>query len=229
MRDTPDAVMLFAAGFGTRMKPLTDSLPKPMIKVAGKPLIDHALDLVSAISPRVTVANLHYLPQPLVDHLEPKGVALSLESPDILDTGGGLRQALPMLGDGPVLTVNTDAVWAGPNPLVALRAAWDPDKMDALLTCIPLERTVGRSGGGDFRIDQSGRLTRGGEMVYGGVQIIRTERLLNVPDKAFSLNRVWNDMHQEGRLFGLSYPGTWCDVGHPGGIALAENMLSRHV
>lgn len=220
----PDAVMLFAAGFGTRMGALTRDCPKPLIEVAGKPLIDHALALAQGISPSRIVANLHYLPDRLVAHLRPRGVALSLEVPEILDTGGGLRAALPLLGEGPVFTLNTDAVWDGPNPLDLLRAAWQPDRMDALLVCVPIGQTLGRSDLGDFALDDADHIRRGPGFVYGGAQIIRTEALADFVEPAFSLNLLWDRMQAQDRLFGLRYPGRWCDVGHPDGIALAETL-----
>ena len=126
----PHPVMLFAAGFGTRMKPLTDSRPKPLIKVAGKPLLDHALDLVRAEGAPRTVVNSHYLGAQIAAHLDGQDIATSYED-TILDTGGGLRHALPLLGDQTVFTMNTDAVWAGPNPLRMLADHWNPDQMEA--------------------------------------------------------------------------------------------------
>lgn len=227
MTDQPIAVMLFAAGFGTRMGELTKERPKPLIEVAGKPLIDHALALARAVGPSRIVANLHYRADQLARHLAPRGVALSHEQPDILDTGGGLRAALPLLGPGPVFTMNTDAIWVGPNPLALLRAAWDPARMDALLMCVPAGRATGHSGPGDFTADDSGRIRRGPGLVYGGVQIVKPEGLHDFPQPAFSLNLLWNRMQAAGRLHALSYPGGWCDVGHPGGIALAEAMLKQ--
>ncbi|WP_295311257.1 nucleotidyltransferase family protein [Roseobacter sp.] len=221
----PGAVMLFAAGFGTRMRPLTDDRPKPMITVAGRPLIDHALALIRETSPDRIVVNLHYKPGPLITHLKGTDVVTVTEDPDILDTGGGLRNALPHLGTAPVLTMNPDAVWTGPNPLQALYDAWDGDRMDALLMCVPLAQTIGRSAPGDFSIGAGGHLNRGGDLVYGGVQIISTALLHDIPDPVFSLNRVWDLMHARGRLFGLVHSGRWCDVGHPDGIAAAEAML----
>ncbi|MDF1727439.1 MAG: nucleotidyltransferase family protein [Sulfitobacter sp.] len=226
MRQLP--VMIFAAGFGTRMGDLTRDRPKPLIEVAGKPLIDHTLDTLRAAGADRVVANLHYLPQPLIAHLEQRAVTWVLEEPDILDTGGGLRNALPLLGEGPVMTSNSDAIWAGPNPAEMLLEAWEPERMDALLVCIPMERVVGRAGEGDFDSDETGRLTRGAQMVYGGLQIIKTGGLAEIDRPAFSLNLMWDRIGAEGRLFGLNYPGHWCDVGHPGGIALAEDMLERH-
>ncbi len=219
----PDAVMLFAAGFGTRMGALTARTPKPLITVAGKPLLDHALALTDGIPRRVV--NAHYRADQIAAHLEGRDIALSLETPDILDTGGGLRQALPLLGEGPVFALNTDAVWAGPNPLAQLRAGWVPERMDALLLCVPLDRAVGRKGGGDFSRDPQGRLSRRGDLVYTGAQILRTEGLDAFDTPAFSLNLLWNRMAEADRLFGLVYDGRWCDVGHPEGIAMAEEML----
>ncbi|MFL4469392.1 nucleotidyltransferase family protein [Tateyamaria armeniaca] len=227
MRHHPPALMLFAAGFGTRMKHLTAHQPKPLIKVAGRALIDHALDLARGVRADPIVANLHYLPELLEQHLNGTSVLTIREEPEILETGGGLRNALPQLGTGPVTTLNSDAIWAGPNPLRLLLDAWDPAAMDALLVCVPLERVHGRTGRGDFDIDAAGRLHRGGDSVYAGAQIMKTDLLKTVPDKAFSLNVVWNMMADQQRMFGLTYPGHWCDVGHPGGIAEAEAMLER--
>lgn len=221
----PHAVMLFAAGFGTRMGALTATRPKPMVNVAGKPLIDHALELVHEVQPSRIVANLHYLPDQIRAHLYGQGVLFSDESDRILETGGGLRAALPLLGQDPVFTMNTDAVWNGPNPLGVLSAAWRPEEMDALLLCIPLENAIGHAGQGDFLFDPAGRLRRGPGQVYSGLQILKTDLLKQIEEEVFSLNVLWNRMMQNGRLFGLSYPGQWCDVGRPEGIELAEKMI----
>lgn len=221
--------MLFAAGFGTRMKHLTADQPKPMIKVAGRPLIDYALDLARDIGPPTIVANLHYRPEPLLAHLAANGVQTVLEEPDILETGGGLRNALPLLGQGPVITMNTDAIWRGPNPLRHLLDAWDPSKMDALLVGIPPAQALEHSGTGDFIIAPDGQLTRGAGVIYGGVQIIKTDLLAAVAQDAFSLNLVWDKMLENNSLFGLTYPGKWCDVGHPDGITTAEALLVSDV
>jgi len=222
----PQNVMLFAAGFGTRMRELTKARPKPMIPVAGKPLIDHSLDLAKAIQPNRIVANTHYLPQILEDHLIPRGVQISREQPQVLDTGGGLRLALPLLGPDPVFTANTDVIWKGPNPFQLAQQAWDPDHMDALLVCIPVARCIGRKGGGDFTVDPAGRINRGGDLVYGGIQILKTGGLTEIEEEVFSLNLLWNRMAQAGRLFAVEYPGYWCDVGHPEGISLAEDLIA---
>lgn len=226
MRDSLNSVMLFAAGFGTRMGDLTADRPKPLIEVAGKPLIDHALEQITQYGADTVVANLHYKPEMLRDHLEPLGVRTSLEQPDILETGGGLRAALPYLGKGPCFTMNTDAVWQGPNPLALLADQWNSTKMDALLLCVPKARAEGHAGQGDFILSDTGQITRGAGLVYSGVQIIRPDLLHEIEEQAFSLNLLWDRMLSQGRLYGASYPGKWCDVGHPGGIVLAETMLA---
>lgn len=225
MRDDPQAVMLFAAGFGTRMGALTAHRPKPLIPVAGRTLMDRSLDLVEDAGLRRKVVNLHYKAEILRDHLAGTDVLISHETPEILETGGGLRHALPLLGDGPVFTMNTDAVWKGPNPLQLARGAWEPDRMDGLLICIRRDNALGHSGRGDFLLDPQGKLRRGEGYVYGGVQIIKTGRLADIEESAFSLNVLWDMMLQQERLFGLPYPGTWCDVGRPEGVAQAESLI----
>ncbi|ETX27911.1 nucleotidyltransferase family protein [Roseivivax isoporae] len=223
----PDAVMLFAAGFGTRMGALTADRPKPLIEVAGRTLLDRTLDLVRAVAPARVVVNAHYRAPQIVAHLAGRDVTVSVETPEILDTGGGLRHALPHLGPAPVFTSNTDAVWTGPNPFETLAAAWDPARMEALLLTVPEHRATGRQGPGDFTLGPDGRLTRGGPQVYTGVQILATDRLAAIPDRAFSLNRVWDAIARDGRLYGTEHPGRWADVGHPDGIARAETMLKE--
>ncbi|QIE46174.1 nucleotidyltransferase family protein [Pseudohalocynthiibacter aestuariivivens] len=225
MRQRPDTVMLFAAGFGTRMGALTHDLPKPLIKVAGKALIDHALAQVRAADLDRIVVNAHYKADQIRAHVAESDILVSHESPDLLDTGGGLRAALPLTGPGPLFTMNTDAVWAGPNPLVALASKWDPDRMDALLLCVSPTRAIGHAGAGDFELDNQGRATRGPGLVYTGAQILKSDLLAHIPDDVFSLNLLWDRMIKAGRLYGLPYDGHWCDVGHPAGIALAEDML----
>jgi MurNAc alpha-1-phosphate uridylyltransferase len=218
--------MIFAAGFGTRMAPLTATMPKPLIPVAGKPLIDHALALTSGI-PRVVV-NLHYKGEMLADHLAGRGVALSWERDLILDTGGGLRHALPLLGGGPVFTLNSDAVWTGANPLRELAAAWDATRMDCLLLLLPAGQATGHDGRSDFVLAPDGRIERAAGRqghVYLGAQIVDPAGLSAIPDRVFSLNRLWDAAIARGRAFGVEHQGGWCDVGHPGGIALAEAML----
>ncbi|MEM7075961.1 MAG: nucleotidyltransferase family protein [Pseudomonadota bacterium] len=226
MCDQPDAVLMFAAGFGTRMGALTADRPKPLIQVAGRPLIDYALDEVRAHGTSRIVVNLHYKSEMIRSHLAEENILFSEETPDILETGGGLRAALPLLGQGPVFTMNTDAIWSGPNPLSILSQAWRPDKMDALLLCVPCARAEGHEGAGDFLMSEDGRVARGPGAIYSGLQIIRPERVNDIEDSAFSLNLLWDQMMRSDRLYAVSYPGRWCDVGRPEGIAVAEKMLA---
>lgn len=222
-----DAVMIFAAGFGTRMGALTRSMPKPMIPISGKPLIDYALGYVADAGIEKIVVNTHYLAEQLHTHLKPKGVRISHEADQILDTGGGLRAALPLLEADTVFTLNPDVLWMGPNPLQLLRQQWKPDTMDALLLCTPLSRTHGRHGGGDFHLSEDRQITRPGDLVYGGAQIIKTDRLHDIEDDVFSLNEIWNQMNESRRLHLAVYCGAWCDVGTPDGISLAESLLEQ--
>ena len=221
-------LMVFAAGFGTRMGALTAHRPKPLIEVAGKPLLDHALDLADAVGAGPVVVNTHYLAGQIAAHLAGRDVILSHEAGTILETGGGLRKALPHLGQGPVMTLNSDAVWTGQNPLAQLIARWDPARMEALLLLLPAGAARGHSGSGDFLIGPDGRISRAQGapgLVYLGAQILRAEGLQAVRKDVFSLNVLWDDMIARGRAFGLVHQGGWCDVGRPEGIAEAEAML----
>ena len=217
-------IMLFAAGKGTRMGELTVDRPKPMIKVAGMALIDHALQIVNAADVGPKVVNLHYLPQKLRAHLSKQDILLSDETETLLETGGGLRKALPLLGEGPVLTMNTDAVWNGPNPISALQNTWQPH-MEALLLLVKKQNVSGHLGTGDFGADPEGRLHRAPDMIYTGVQIIRTDVLSEITETAFSMNLAWDIIAQRRGLYGAVYDGKWCDVGQPSSIPLAEAML----
>ena len=157
----PHAVMLFAAGIGTRLGDLTRTRPKPLIPVAGRALIDRAVDIAEDAGVGIRVANAHHLADMLVDHLATnRNVLVSREHAEILETGGGLRKALPLLGSGPVYTLNTDCVWSGPNPLSCLADAWDGESMGALLLLAPAARARGHDGPGDFLLDEDGRLRR---------------------------------------------------------------------
>ncbi len=219
--------MLFAAGFGTRMGALTANRPKPLIEVAGKPLIDHALALAETAGITKIVVNLHYLGDQIATHLQNHDILLSWERDQILETGGGLKAALPLLGDDPVLTLNTDAVWSGQNPLTQLLTAWDPAKMDALLLLLPAENALGHSGSGDFHLDPNGHISRANghkAPIYLGAQILKTQYLSAITEPVFSLNRLWDIAIANNRAFGLIHQGGWCDVGRPEGIALAESL-----
>lgn len=220
--------MLMAAGFGTRMGALTKARPKPLIPVAGQALIDHALEVADSAGITRRVVNTHYLGQQIADHLDGRDVAISDEADRLLDTGGGLRKALPLLGTNPVLVLNTDGIWTGANPLTELMQAWDPETMDALLLVLP-GKQVARSIPDDFLMAPDGRLRRanGAEgHVYVSAHLTRVDDLGDIPDAVFSLNKLWDLMIARGRAFGLVHRGGWCDVGRPEGIAEAEAMLA---
>ena len=219
-------VMIFAAGFGARMGDLTKDWPKPLIKVVGRALIDHALDIVGG---GPTVVNLHYKGEQLAQHLQGRDLRLAWE-PEILETGGGLKAALPLLGPGPVMTLNSDAVWTGANPLDTLAAGWRDD-MAGLLLVAPNGAALGRGGAAaDFRMDAEGRLTRANGtaegVVYLGAQIVQPALVADWPETKFSMNRIWDRMIAEGRLIGVPHVGGWCDVGSPAGIVQAEALLN---
>ena len=216
--------MVFAAGLGTRMRPLTLDRPKALVRVAGRALIDHALAQVAGADP--IVVNLHHHAELLAAHLAGRGVALSREAPAPLETGGGLRRALPLLGPGPVVTTNADSVWTGPPLLATLAAAWDGAAMDALLLLVPPGRAIGTGGrrfalapGGAVRLDPDG-------LVATGAAMMRTEAVAADPRAAFSLRDAWLDAMGRGRLHGVVHPGGWADVGAPDRIAPAEAMLA---
>jgi MurNAc alpha-1-phosphate uridylyltransferase len=217
--------MLFAAGFGTRMGALTKNRPKPLAAVGGRPLIDHAMEIVRDYAPKTVVCNAHYKAEQIVDHFAGTKVTVVVEAPDILDTGGGLKAALPLLKSDPVFTMNTDAVWKGPNPLRVLADEWAGD-MQALLLCVPKANAIGHVGTGDIDIDPNGHASWGNNTIYSGVQIIRTDIVSNTVQKVFSLKTVWEDLVAQNALNAVTYPGLWCDVGHPEGITLAEAMLA---
>lgn len=216
--------MIFAAGFGTRMAPLTDHRPKPLIDVAGRPLLDHALAQLAGAAP--IVVNTHYLGDQIAAHLA-GGPIVTLHEPTILDTGGGLRNALPLLrsSPGPVLTMNSDAVWTGTPAIEQLLVSWQPDEMDALLLCVARDKALGHAGKGDFLIGPDGRLSAGPGAIYTGAQIIGSHLLDGIEDDVFSMRVLWERAIAARRAFGVLHTGGWCDVGHPGGIALAEAML----
>jgi MurNAc alpha-1-phosphate uridylyltransferase len=232
---TISAALIFAAGFGTRMGTLTKTMPKPMIPVAGKPLIDYAIDLVTDANIQSTVVNLHYFPEQLETHLaQYENITTLREKGAILETGGGLKNALSLLGNDPVITLNSDAVWTGDNPISALLDHWKPDEMDALLVLIPTQNAQEHRGTGDFNLDKNTRLSRRGDApsadyVYAGAQIIKTDLLAGISETSFSLNFLWDQMLAADRVYGVVHHGGWVDVGRPKGIAVAEAELAKHV
>ena len=230
MRNFP--LMILAAGFGTRMGALTHDRPKPLIEVAGRTLVDRALDLTLTAPVGPVVVNLHYRGAQLERHLQGRDVTLAWE-PEILETGGGLKAALPLLGEGPVMTLNPDAVWTGANPLFTLAEAWRDD-MAGLLLVAPNASVNGRVGEpADFVMDEGGRLTRamGAQdgVVYLGAQIVRADWVSAWPEVKFSMNRIWDQMIAAGQLRAVLHQGGWCDVGTPEGIVAAEALLRGDV
>ncbi len=224
----PEALMIFAAGFGTRMGALTANRPKPLIQVAGKCLLDHAL--AQALPGLRIVVNTHYLAEQIRDHLTRRpDILISDESVKILDTGGGLRAAMPLLAADPVFVLNSDGVWTGENPLQQLAQAWDPARMDVLLLLLPAANFTGHHGTGDFVMGADNRLTRAQGRpghTYIGAHITRTNELIAIERDVFSLNALWDSAIARGRAFGLVHNGGCADVGRPEGIALAEKLLA---
>ncbi|AHM03780.1 nucleotidyltransferase [Roseibacterium elongatum DSM 19469] len=222
--------MILAAGFGTRMGSLTQDRPKPLIEVGGQALIDHALAAARAGAAAPIAVNGHYRAAQMRDAVTRRGDDLHFlqETPDILDSGGGVKNALSVLGQAPLFTLNADAVWSGPDALPTLEAAWDGGRMGALLLLVPRARAVGRTGGGDFGLGAEGRLhwDKGPDgFVYTGAQILDPAPVAARRERVFSLRDIWQEMMDEGRLFGVVHAGHWADVGHPDGIAAAERML----
>ena len=227
----PKAAMIFAAGFGTRMGVLTQNTPKPLIKVAGKPLLEHAIEIAKSANVSNIVVNTHYLSDQIEFFLkDTPDVQVLKESPDILETGGGLKNALSNLGSNPVYTLNSDMVWKGDNAFSTLLAAWEPSKMDALLLLVKKEKAFQKASAGDFFCSDKGELTRRGNAasapyIYSGAQIIKTELLSTFNESSFSLNKVWDLMLSKQKAFGVEYGGDWVDVGQPEGITAAEQMM----
>ncbi|MEO0823264.1 MAG: nucleotidyltransferase family protein [Pseudomonadota bacterium] len=232
-----EAAMVLAAGRGTRMRPLTERMPKALVRVAGHTLVDRALDRVAAAGIARAVVNIHHFAPMLAAHLAgragPPAIALSDETEALLETGGGVRRALPLLGPAPFLVLNADAVFAGPDPLGPLLAAWDPARMDALMLLVPRSATRGYTRPGDFLLSAEGAVPerRGARetapLVYSGAQVLAPGALDGTPEGAFSLNPVWDRLIDAGRLAAVTYPGLWADVGTPAGIAEAEAALAE--
>ena len=233
-----DTAMLMAAGLGKRMRPLTATRPKPLVKVAGQPLMDHALDRLEAGGIRKVVVNVHYLADTVEAHLRArKGAAdflISDERAKLLETGGGLVHAKPLLGDKPFICANSDNLWIdGPQDTLALmQRHWHADRMDALLLLVPLARANCHNGPGDFHMDANGRLTRRksahvAPFVFTGVQILSPSLLVDPPGDVFSTNIFWSRAIESGRLYGVSHQGLWFDVGTPQAIPVVEAMLAH--
>jgi N-acetyl-alpha-D-muramate 1-phosphate uridylyltransferase len=231
----PSTAMIFAAGLGTRMRPLTLAKPKPLIEVGGKALIDYMLDLFAQAGLNTAIVNVHYLADQIESHLcqrQNPQLIFSDERECLLDQGGGIKKALPHLQDEAFFICNTDAFWLeGPQSNIArLAAHWMPRDMDALLLLAPCATSIGVEGKGDFHIDAQGRLTRRNEnqsapFVYTGVGIIKTEFFRHEPRDIFPLAPLLFDIAAQGRLYGLRLDGLWMHVGTPDAIIEAEEAL----
>src|SRR4051794_13650051 len=236
---TIDRAMVLAAGLGTRMRPLTDALPKPLVPVAGKALIDHVLDRLADAGVTTAVINVHHMANAIEQHLKgrtrPK-ILISDERGELLDTGGGVVKALPLLGNTPFFHVNSDTIWIeGVTPnLGRLAAMFDPAAMDAVMLLAATATSIGYDGRGDFSMAPDGRLTRRGErevvpFVYAGAAVLFPPPFANAPQGAFSLNRLFDRAIEAGRLFGLRLEGTWMHVGTPAAIKAAETAILESV
>ncbi|MDD2869446.1 nucleotidyltransferase family protein [Neomegalonema sp.] len=229
----PSAALIFAAGLGTRMRPLTDDRPKALVEVGGRTLLDRALDRVKEAGIPRAVVNVHAFPDQMRAALARRkdlDILVSDESDLLLETGGGMRKALPLLGPGPVLALNADAVWTGAAPVPALLEAWEGARMGLLLLVVEKARAVGYARAGDFLLDEASRLSRppAGEAapwVYTGAQILDPALLVDQPEGPFSLSRVFFAEASAGRASGLRHAGGWADVGTPAGIPAAEALL----
>jgi MurNAc alpha-1-phosphate uridylyltransferase len=227
--------MLLAAGLGTRMKPLTDKLPKPLIEVGGRTLIDRVLDKLVAQGVNRAIVNVHYLANLLEAHLKQRKdleIIISDERETLLETGGGVVKALPLLGNDPFFVVNTDVTWATPGDttFANMAEAYDPRTMSALLLLADLGATLGFRGPGDFFLGPDGQVQRRGDKpaapyVFAGTHITHAEWLRQYEAKPFSANIYWNAMGRAGRLFGTVMHPFWMHVGDPAGRDEAEARL----
>jgi MurNAc alpha-1-phosphate uridylyltransferase len=232
----PQTAIVLAAGRGKRMRPLSSTTPKPLVKVAGLALIDHCLDGLAAAGVTTAVVNVHYMADLIEAHLARRAaprIVISDERDALLETGGGVRRALPLLGEEPFLLRNSDSFWLEGvrSNLGWLASGWDGDRMDALLLLASTVRSIGYAGRGDFFLDKQGLLSRRAErlvapFVYAGAAIIHPRCLADTPDGAFSLNLVFDRAIEAGRLFGVRLDGLWINVENPASIAAADAAIA---
>ena len=231
----PAHAIVLAAGLGTRMRPLTEARPKPLVEVCGKALIDHVLDKLRDAGVQTAVVNVHYFADELERHVKGRtapGIAISDERGELLGTGGGVVKALPRLGGHPFLLVNADTLWIDgvESNLVRLGAAFDEQRMDVLLLLAPTATSIGYSGRGDFAMAPDGSLRRRTEreiapFVYAGAAIFSPAVFAGAPHGEFSLTRIFDKAAEAGRLFGLRLEGVWMHVGTPEAVAAAERAI----
>lgn len=231
----PKTALVLAAGLGTRMRPLTNDRPKALVEVGGRPLIDHVLDRLADAGVERAVVNVHAFADRLEGHLADRRtphIIISDERACLLETGGGLKKARPLIGEEPVLVANIDSVWLedGISAIDTLTAGWDPGRMDACLLLAKLERSIGFEGAGDFFLESDGRLTFRGEApaapyAYMGLHITKPQIVDAEGDGAFSLAPIWRQLAEEGRLYGAVMDGFWMHVGDPAAREAAEACL----
>ena len=227
--------MVLAAGLGTRMRPLTDKIPKPLVPVAGKPLIDHVLDRLADAGVARAVVNVHYMAEQIEQHLAYRTrpqIVISDERGLLLGTGGGVARALPQLGHAPFFHINSDTIWIdGVQPnLARLAETFEPDTMDALLLLAPTAGSIGYAGRGDFAMAPDGRLNKRAEQevapfVYAGAAILSPALFNGAPSGDFSLTALFDRAAEAGRLHGLRLEGLWMHVGTPEAVAAAEKAI----
>jgi len=233
----PKQAMVLAAGLGLRMRPITDKTPKPMVKVANRTLLDHALDRLVAAGVTKAVVNIHHLADQIADHLKFRRdieIVISDETDLLLETGGGVKKALPDLDSDPFYVVNSDVLWLNSNTDALQRLAdlWDDDKMDALLLLHSTVEAYGYRGRGDFLVDPLGKLARRPEReispyVFTGVEIVHPRAMKDTPDGPFSLNVVFDRAIEQERLYGIVHDGEWFDIGTPDGLNQAEAFMNQ--
>jgi len=232
----PQAAMVLGGGMGKRMLPLTADIPKPMVRLKGRTLIDHVLDRIAAAGVARAVVNVHYCADKLESHLKQRKkpeILISDERQQLLDTGGGVNKALPLLGKEPFLIHNSDSVWiegVGSN-LERLFSFWNPDSMDSVMLLASAATSLGYDGSGDFAMDKDGRLIRRGErqmapFVFTGVSIAHPRLFEGSPEAPFSLNVLWSRSIAAGRAWGVRMEGVWMHVGTPEALAQAEQCLN---
>ncbi len=231
----PRRAMVLAAGMGTRMRPLTDTMPKPLVQVAGKRLLDHVLDRLAEANVERAVVNVHHFAEQIIAHVATRAhpqIVISDERGTLLDTGGGVVKALPELGDAPFYHLNADTIWIdGVTPnLTRLAAAFEPQTMDALLLLASTAGSVGYDGRGDFTMAPDGRLSLRAErqvtpFVYAGAAILSPSLFADAPTGAFSLTTLFARAAKAGRLYGLRLEGLWMHVGTPEAISAAEKAI----
>jgi MurNAc alpha-1-phosphate uridylyltransferase len=239
MSVNPVKAMVLAAGLGLRMRPLTDRLPKPLVQVAGRPLLDHVLDKLGAAGVKQAVVNVHYLPDQIIEHVASRvrpRVIISDERDHVLGTGGGLVKALPLLGDAPFFLVNADTLWIdGVRPnLARLSEAFDPSRMDILLLMAPTTSSIGYGGSGDYAMLPDGALRKRREhqvvpFVYAGVAVMSPSIFADAPPGDFSLTKMFDRANEQERLFGLRLDGVWMHVGTPDAVQAAEDAFLESV